>query len=193
METERLTIRTFELNDLPAIHRILDKAMGDGTHVDDAAARAERESWLRWSMLSQEWLPKMNQPAYGDRAVALRSTGALIGAVGFVPLLAPFDHILELSAGDRTGRHCTAEVGLFWVIVPAHQRRGYATEAAEALVQHAFGQLALERILAATEYDNVASQGVMRKLGMQVRRNPLPEPAWLQVVGILRNPDQASP
>lgn len=38
-----------------------------------------------------------------------------------------------------------------------------------------------------TEYDNLASQAVMRKLGMRLERNPLLEPRWLQVVGILEN------
>jgi hypothetical protein len=28
---------------------------------------------------------------------------------------------------------------------------------------------------------------VMRKLGMRIERNPLPEPPWLQIVGVLDN------
>ena len=51
-----------------------------------------------------------------------------------------------------------------------------------------FRDLHLRRILATTEYGNAASQGVMRKLGMRIARNTLPEPDWLQVVGILWNP-----
>jgi len=37
-----------------------------------------------------------------------------------------------------------------------------------------------------TEYDNLASQGVMRRLGMKLEKTPFPDPPWLQVVGILR-------
>ena len=33
----------------------------------------------------------------------------------------------------------------------------------------------------------VHAAALMRKLGMQVLRNPLPEPHWLQVVGVLWN------
>ena len=36
--------------------------------------------------------------------------------------------------------------------------------------------------------DDPALQGVMRRLGMQTLRNPYPKPAWLQVVGALKNP-----
>ena len=52
------------------------------------------------------------------------------------------------------------------------------------MIDYAFGELRLWRILATTQYDNLASQAVMRKLGMTVTRNPLPEPAWMQVVGV---------
>lgn len=92
------------------------------------------------------------------------------------------------AAGEAVSpARATPEVGLFWAIDPTQQGRGYATEAARALVAHAFGRLRLRRIIATTEYENVASQGVMRKLGMRVERNPLPEPPWLQIVGVLDN------
>ena len=61
-------------------------------------------------------------------------------------------------------------------------------EAAQPMIEHAFRELKLKRILATTDYSNIASQGVMRKLGMQLTRNPLPEPAWMQFVGVLPNP-----
>jgi RimJ/RimL family protein N-acetyltransferase len=46
----------------------------------------------------------------------------------------------------------------------------------------------LRRLIATTEYDNAASQAVMRKLGMRLVHNPNPEPAWFQVVGCLDQP-----
>ena len=193
METERLIIRTFRPDDLPAIHQILSKAFPDDPSADAAAAVTARESWLGWSILNQEWLPKLHQPPYGDRAITLKSSGALIGAAGYVPLLAPFGQIPELRGSDVPDGLFTPEVGLYWVIDPEHRRRGYAAEAARGLADHAFTQMHLKRILATTEHDNAASQGVMRRLGMQMARNPLPEPAWLQVVGILWNPGRFSP
>jgi [ribosomal protein S5]-alanine N-acetyltransferase len=187
LETPRLLVRPFDLDEVAVIHRILDQAFGDGTQIDDPAALAERRSWVQWSALSQEWLPRLHQPPYGDRAVVLKATGALIGAVGYVPCLAPFEQLPALRDTTQPCGYATPEVGLFWAIEPAQQRQGYATEAAQAMIQHAFTQLGLKRIIATTEYTNMASQGVMRKLGMQVLRNPLPEPHWLQVVGVLQN------
>jgi hypothetical protein len=45
----------------------------------------------------------------------------------------------------------------------------------------------LKRVIATTMYDNAASMGVMRKLGIHIERNPYPDPPWLQVVGVLDN------
>jgi RimJ/RimL family protein N-acetyltransferase len=187
LETSRLIIRPFIMEDLPVIHGILDQTFGAWGPVSDEAQLDERRSWLQWSILNQKWLPKMHQPPYGDRAVVLKATGTLIGSVGYVPILDVNDQIPGLRTSDQPSGYTTPEVGLFWVIDPDHQKQGYATEAAQAMIDHAFGQWRLKRIVARTEYDNVASQAVMRKLDMRLEHNPLPEPGWLQVVGILEN------
>ncbi len=74
---------------------------------------------------------------------------------------------------------------------PDLRGHGYASEAARALVGFCFGSLHLARIVATTERDNLASQAVMRHLGMRLYENPRDEPEWFQVVGILENPDLA--
>jgi RimJ/RimL family protein N-acetyltransferase len=182
LETERLLVRPFEMADLPACHQLLDiDAWQTGRTI------AQRETWLRWTVLSYEMLADLRQPPYGDRAVILRSTGALIGAVGCVPSLKPFARLPSfggLENDDRT----TAEFGLFWATHSAHRNHGYATEAAASLIRYAFEVLNLARVLAWTDYDNYASQAVMRKLGMSIERNPRAEPPWFQIVGVLQNP-----
>ena len=62
---------------------------------------------------------------------------------------------------------------------------GFAGEAGQALLDYGFGHLRLRRVVAMTRYDNAASIGVMRKLGMRIEHNGLQDPPWLQVVGIL--------
>ena len=185
LETARLLIRPFQEGDLPEIHRILCAAFSEPE--SGATALDQRRAWLEWSALSADWLPRLHQPPYGDRAVVLKEGGVLLGAVGLVPLLAPFAQLPSLGA-KPPGVSFTPEVGLFWAIDPPRQSRGYASEAAQALIQVAFTEMKLGRILATTETDNLASQGVMRRLGMRLERNPYPEPFWLQVVGILESP-----
>jgi ribosomal-protein-alanine N-acetyltransferase len=187
LETSRLLIRPFIIDDLPVIHPIFDRAFGSGDKIDDPSALEERRAWLQWSILNQEWFPKLHQPPYGDRAVVLKSTRRVIGSVGFVPMLDLYAQIPELAHSNSSAGFTQTEFGLFWVIDPDHQRHGYATEAASALIEFAFKSLHLARIIATTEYANLASQSVIRKLGMQILRNTLPEPPWLQIVGLLKN------
>jgi RimJ/RimL family protein N-acetyltransferase len=84
-------------------------------------------------------------------------------------------------------RFASTEFGLYYAISPIFQQQGYATETVRALVDYAFQHLNLKRIVATTTYENAASIGVMRKLGMRIEKNPYPDPPWLQVVGILEN------
>lgn len=191
LDTPRLVIRPLVMADLAAVHRILQRAFGEDA-ADEAraadAALAERRSWLAWTVLSYEWHSKLHQPPYGERGVVLRSTGELLGAVGYVPSFNMFEQIPTLRTSDTRSRYATPEFGLFWAIEPGQQGRGYASEAARALIRYAFEWLYVKRIVATTEYDNLASQAVMRKVGMTVTRNPLPDPPWLQVVGVLDHP-----
>ena len=94
----------------------------------------------------------------------------------------------RLPSEKSPNAYRVTEMGLFWAIDPDHQHQGYATEAAQALIDFAFQQLRVKRLIATTEYDNAASMGVMRRLGMHLEKNPLPDPPWLQVVGILEHP-----
>ena len=101
---------------------------------------------------------------------------------GLVPSMGPF-HLLPSWAGRPGG--VSFELGLFYEIAPEHRRRGYAAEAARALVDHAVGAMGVARVIATTTHDNEASMGVMRALGMRIERNPRPDPHWFQVVGWL--------
>ena len=141
-----------------------------------------------YMVANYEGLAYLRQPPYGDRSVALRDTGQLVGACGYVPCLGPFNQVPALAAGGSVSRLWSPEFGLYWSISPSYQRRGFATEAGRALVDWAFSVLHLRRIVATTRHDNTASIRVMEKLGMRIERNPSPDPPWLQVVGCVTNP-----
>jgi len=190
LETERLIIRPFRMDDLDAIHHILDEQLGyTVTDATGSEAYTERKQWLQWSVLNYDALAKLYQPPYGDRAVVLKERDIVIGACGFAQALMPFEQLptFQSSADGAAPARTTSEMGLCWAISSTYQRQGYAAEAARALIDYAFTHLNLKRIVATTEYQNAASQGVMRKLGMRIDRNPYPDPPWLQVVGVLEN------
>lgn len=186
LTTNRLLIRPLVMADLEAVHQLYtDLAATHGETAD--ATRAELERWLQWTSLSYCELARLHQPPYGDRAIILQQSDQLIGVCGFVPCLNAFGQ-LPVFRGLRSEGLNSTEFGLYWAVAPSQQRQGYATEAGRALIDYAFGQLRLHRIVATTTYENAASVGVMKKLGMRIARNPQPAPPWLQVVGVLRHP-----
>jgi [ribosomal protein S5]-alanine N-acetyltransferase len=180
LETERLVIRPFVLDDAGAFRRLLEEAFGQGSYGTEDRTRV----LLEYNVVADKAHDALHQTPYEDRAIVLRTDGNLVGAVGFAACLAPFGQLKSFGATP----HRTSEVGLFWALFPDQWGKGYATEAARAMVTYAFDELELARIVATTENDNLRSIAVMKRLGMTIERNPLREPHWFQTVGVLMNP-----
>ena len=90
---------------------------------------------------------------YGSWALIRREDDALIGNILLKPL-----------PGDK--RTPTEHIEVGWHLRRDAWGKGYATEAGRAMFQRAFGELALQRVLAVTEPENTASIAVMKRLGM---------------------------
>jgi RimJ/RimL family protein N-acetyltransferase len=93
----------------------------------------------------------LDRRGWGWWAVEVAATGEFIGFAGLDPVEdgMPFT---GLEAG--------------WRLAHPAWGHGYATEAARAVVDHAFGVLGRAEILAVTAAGNVRSRAVMRRLGM---------------------------
>jgi RimJ/RimL family protein N-acetyltransferase len=67
-----------------------------------------------------------------------------------------------------TGLRPLDELGLeiFYSLAPGSWGKGYATEAARAVVEHALVDLGLPEVLAEVDEDNAASVAVVRRIGM---------------------------
>jgi RimJ/RimL family protein N-acetyltransferase len=61
-------------------------------------------------------------------------------------------------------------VELGYRLTRASWGKGYATEAAGAVMEHAFTSLGLERLVSLIDPENIASLRVAQKLGMQFER-----------------------
>lgn len=80
--------------------------------------------------------------------------------------------IIEKADGAYAGDiavHFTdgRQAELAYTVAPKFQRRGYATEAAGAVLAWLFGKLRLHRVSCSADPRNKASLGVMRRLGMR--------------------------
>lgn len=85
-----------------------------------------------------------------DLAICLEESGLLIGGCGI-----------------RRETELSQVANLGWAITPEFQNKGYATEAARALVAFGFQKLNLSVIYATCDTRNTASFTVMEKLGMK--------------------------
>ncbi len=140
--TERLLLRPGWVEDAPQLHAAI---------ADEAVAY--KLAQLPWPYTVDDaaaWLGRNRGDGECDCIILLRTPGAptLIGGVGI---------------GLRDGRH---ELG-YW-IASAHWGRGYATEAAAAVVAMARDSLKLERLTSGHFADNPASGRVLAKLGFAV-------------------------
>lgn len=95
--------------------------------------------------LARQWLVGLPE---GEFVRGIEFENQLIGICGFAP--------------QPDG---AAEIG-YWIGKP-WWGRGFATEAARALVQHCFGRGGFKRLICAHFVDNPASQRVIHKLGFR--------------------------
>ena len=94
-------------------------------------------------------------------AVELKETGRLIGDCG-----------LKTAEDGRQ-----AEIGV--TLSQEHQGRGYASEAVSRLLDYAFGDLGLHRIVAIADQENAPSVALLERLGMH-REGAFIQNAWFK-------------
>jgi RimJ/RimL family protein N-acetyltransferase len=86
-------------------------------------------------------------------AVELKSTHEMIGWTGL--MIPSFES------------HFTPAVEIGWRLASEHWNKGYATEAATAVLDYAFTTLNLNEVVSFTVVNNKASRRVMEKIGLQ--------------------------
>jgi RimJ/RimL family protein N-acetyltransferase len=109
---------------------------------------------------------------------ALRASGADFLASGY-GLWIVEERGEDAAAGASAGvcglrrASWSGDPELLYSLVPARWGRGLATEAAHAVLAHAFRALGLGRVVAASSPENAASRRVLARLGLRVEREGL--------------------
>jgi len=147
IRTDRLTLRPFTRGDVDAVYAYRRREDVARYLFDVALSREE------CALAVQQRISQVSFEAEGDKiilAVELTQSGVLIGEVS----------LIWRSVDARQG-----EVG--WIFDPQYHGRGYATEAANAMLDLAFGPGDIHRVAARCDVRNDASWRLMERLGMR--------------------------
>ena len=147
IRTENLLLRPGWVDDAPALTQAFAR--------EDVVMTLAQAPWPYRLDDAVDYLTRDRSACEADLLVFLRAPGNSGGNSGGTPRL-----IGGVGIADRDGQ---SELG-YW-IVPSHWGRGYATEAARAVVAAARDSLRIDRLVSGHFTDNPASGAVLRKLG----------------------------
>ncbi len=147
LETERLILRPFQESDLGELALI--NRDPDVRAFADSGVKDREQTKQRLDVVLEHW----RKHGFGLWAVILKAEGRFVGwcGVGYF--------------------HGVGDAELSYTLAKPYWGQGLATEATRAVVDHAFRQLGLPRILAHARTQNTASHRVMEKIGMTFQRN----------------------
>ena len=142
LETERLCLRPMLETDIYALHLIFTDPKVMASFGGELFSRAQMLAWLGHNLNHQ------NKYGYGLFSVILKKSGELIGDCGLEQM--------ESEGAAELGYDFRSD---YW-------NQGYATEAACAVRDYAFGILQLPQLISLIRVGNLASKRVAEKVGM---------------------------
>lgn len=146
IETSRLALRPFTMEDLQSWHQILSdpETMQYYPRPFDIE---KTKSWIQWN------LDNYSQYGFGLWAVILKETKEFIGDCGMTM------QNIHGKMSPEIGYHIDKR---FW-------RKGYATEAARACLKYAFEHTEFDEIYSYQKYTNIPSRKTAERMGMTFR------------------------
>ena len=147
LRTKRLVLRRPRLSDAEDLVALLnDKAVR--AFIPDMPAPYERRDALQWLRRAQG--PPRPTPTGPSHPRHIEMDGRMVGGIS-----------LRWNAPNKSG-----DIG-YWIGRP-YRGQGIATEAARALVDHAFSSLGAQRLWAMAVVENQASREVLESCGMRL-------------------------
>lgn len=145
--TDRLVLRPMTLADVDAVWSYQSREDVCAMLLFEPRTRARVTELVR---AHAEALSLAGDGDYLQIAVARREDGVMLG---------------DIYLAIKSVENLTAEIG--WTFHPDHHGRGYATEAARAVLGLVFGRLGVHRVIAEYDPRNAASIAVAERLGMR--------------------------
>lgn len=149
LETDRLILREWEDKDLEPFAR-----MNADPVVMEYLPRVLDEKSTKRHM--KEFQEHFKKHGYGFYVLETKDTGEFVGFVG-------------LENTDFKAKF-TPAIELAWRLDYEYWGQGYASEAARAVIDHAFNKLKMPEIVSFTVHDNTRMIHVLEKLGMKYQK-----------------------
>lgn len=146
IETERLILRRFEYSDTADVH----KNWASLPEVQTEYGEPVYETPDDVRELLKKYIEMYEKPFYFRWAVILKETGSCIGQTAYF-LVDAHNHFAEIE----------------YCIGTEFQNRGYATEAAKAVIDYGFSEIGLHKVQICRRSDNVRSARVIEKCGFR--------------------------
>ena len=148
LETDRLLLRHLSEADAPFMLELMNEP-DFHRFVGDRGVRTTEDAA---AYLAEKILPSYDRFGFGFYLVELKSTGAAIGICGLIK------------------RDMLEWVDVGFSFLETHRGKGYAFEAATAVMEYGRTQFGLLRIIGVTAPDNQISIRLLEKLGLRFEK-----------------------
>lgn len=148
LETERLTLRRVSLADADFIREVLNEP----DFIRFVADRGVRTTAQAADYINEKMLPSFEKFGFGFYVVELKESGSPVGICGLI---------------KRDGMR---DVDIGFSILERYWRKGYAYEAAVAVMDYGKRVLGLPRVVGITAPDNEKSGQLLEKLGLRYQK-----------------------
>ncbi len=160
METKRTLIREFSMEDLDALFHLYE-----GPHITDymeplypyEEEKAYEETYIKNVYGLHD---------YGMWLVVDKASGEIMGRAG-IETRGGISGVNKDCFEDDRSDGDTVELG--YLIREDFQKKGYATEVCQAIVDYAFSELGKKRIYAQVDEKNEISKKLLKKLGFEYK------------------------
>lgn len=148
LSTERLILREINLNDTSFIFELMNSKgwlefIGDrGIHTQEDAK----------DYIVNSYLKSYQDNGYGSYLLVTKNDQTILGICGLF------------------NRAQLEDVDIGFALLPEHFGKGYAFEAASAILKYAVNDLQISKIKAITTFENKSSQKLLEKIGLHFEK-----------------------
>ena len=148
LETDRLILRQFSIDDADFILRLLNEP----SFIRNIGDRGVRTLEDARSYLTRVPIASYERNGFGLYLVVLKESGESIGMCGLIK------------------RDALEDVDIGYAFLPEYWSKGYAVESAQAVKDYARDVIGLKRLVAITDPENQGSIRVLEKIGLKFEK-----------------------